>query len=160
MNLNKLAVAVAAVVISTGAQSTTQSLTFSGTVSSTCAFTSTQNGVLVSTAAMPYVLTTNVNSGGMPGVVTIGFNSTPTVSLSRITGFTTSPDLDTITSPTYTTEVYSAFGQWIANGESFTRTYSTGTSDEITIDFQAATGENSKPWPIGQYLATVTITCQ
>jgi hypothetical protein len=160
MNLNKLAVAAAAIVISTSAQSTTESLTFSGTVASTCSFIATQNGVLVSSAALPYVLTTNVNSGGTPGAVTIGFNSTPTLSFSRINGFTTSPDLSLITSPTYTTEVSSTLGPWTPNGSSFTRTYSAGTSDEITINFQASTGDNNKPWPIGQYLAGVTITCQ
>jgi hypothetical protein len=159
MNLNKIALATA-IVLSTSAQSATQTLTFTGTVSSSCAFTATQNGTLVASTSMPYVLTSATNNGGTPGMVSIAFNSTPTVSFQSISGFASSPNVSLITSPTYTTTVSSNLGPWTANGGAFTRTYSAGTSDDITINFQASTGDQSKPWPLGQYSASVTVTCQ
>ena len=163
MNKNKIA-SVAMVLMSSASfqvYAASTNMQFNGTVSSVCAFTSVNNGILGVAAATPNILSTNPNGGGTQGSVNIAYNSTPTVTVNNITQFTSSPNISGITN--------SSFGMFVTGQSSgpftwgnnvFTKTYSSGTSDAITIDFEAQTGNSQLAWPTGSYSATTTITCQ
>lgn len=163
MNKNKIASAVVLLLTTASGYSyaTTQNLQFSGTVSSICSFSGVTNGTLAVSAAAPHIISTNPAAGGTPGQVTISYNATPTVTVDNITSFSSSPNISGITNPSIGVAVSGQnAGQYTWGNSVFSKTYSSGTTDVITVEFEAQTGNTSLAWPTGSYSAATTITCQ
>ena len=163
MNKNQIASAAMVVmaVASTGTYAAQTNLQFNGTVSSVCAFTSVNNGILGVSASTPNILSTNPAGGGTPGTVSIAYNSTPLVTVNNITSFTSSPNISAITNNSFGMYVSGqSAGPFTFGNSVFSKTYSSGTSDAINIDFEAQTGNSQLAWPTGSYSATTTVTCQ
>lgn len=163
MNKNKIVSGVAVLLSVTGVQSYAAGtqLQFTGTVSSVCAFTAVNNGTLAVSPVTPYIIGSTPGSTGTPGSVTIAYNSTPTITVNPISSFQSSPNISGISNPQFAT---TAAGQnsgsfSYANGV-YTQTYSSGSSDVITINLEANTGNTQVAWPTGSYSATTTVTCQ
>ena len=160
MKTNKIALAAMILLTSSlPAQSASSSVNFSGTVSSSCSFTTVTNGVLIVPGTEYSKITSVAASGGTPGSVTIAYNGTPNVSVAEMLSFTSSPSLANI-NPTYETRVFNASGNLTYNNGFYEKAYTSGTSDVITINLTADTGNTSVPWPVGNYTATTTVTCQ
>lgn len=139
------------------AQATTQNLTISGTVSSVCAFASTTNGVFGFDVQSPNLLDTAA-TGGTNAQVMIYYNGTPTITFPEITSFSATPSgfADTVTFNNILSSANSG-GINYTNG-SASLTESSNSTDTFTLRLRAQDGSGS--FPVGNYTASTTITCQ
>jgi hypothetical protein len=131
------------------------SVPFNATVSTSCALNVTQNGILVVNPQNPNVMETS--GVGMPGTVAVSFTGTPTITITVPTSFSSSPTLSF--TPSFSPSVNSSvFGfMSIANDEAVD-TYSSGSTDVITISMQITTG-GGDPFPVGTYATAATVNC-
>lgn len=139
------------------AQAATENLTISGTVSSVCAFGSVTNGVFGYEVQSPTLLDT-ASTGGTNGQVLIFYNGTPTVSIGEITSFSTVPSgfTDTVNFTNVFTSNNAGTISYSSGNASFTQ--SGGTNDTLTLRLRALNANGS--FPVGNYSAATTITCQ
>lgn len=139
------------------AQAATQGLTVNGTVSSVCAFTSVTNGVFGFEVQTPHVLDTGI-TGGTDATVVINFNSGPTVTVPEITTFSAVPSgfTDTVN---FTNNLTTLGGsRSYSSGTATWQESSSASTDTITLRLRAVNAQGS--FPVGNYTAGVTITCQ
>lgn len=144
--------------ISTNAIAATGSISYSGTVSTSCSFSNIVAGTLGVSPSSPTVLWTN--GPGTPASVDITYLGTPTMSVEDVSTLTTKPNGVSDSDFTYSMAVGSNQGASysLSNGY-YTHTYSTGNSDNLTINFAAAK-TNGQNVPLGNYATTAIITCQ
>lgn len=140
------------------AHATTQGLNVSGTVSSTCSFGSVTNGVFGYEVQTPHVLDT-ASAGGTNASVTIYYNGTPTVTFPEITSFSAVPSgfNDTVTFNNILSSSNAGGINYSSGSASVTESGSTST-DTFTLRLRAQDGQGS--FPVGNYSAGTTITCQ
>ena len=144
--------------ISSCAYAATGSISYSGTVSTTCSFSNIVAGTLGVSPSTPSVLWTN--GPGTPASVDITYLGTPTMSVEDIASFTTKPNGVSDSDFTYSMAVGSNQGaSYQLSGGYYSHTYSTGNSDNLTINFAAAKS-NGGNVPLGNYATTAIITCQ
>lgn len=142
---------------SLNSQAATQALTISGSVSSVCAFSGVVNGIFGFDVLNPNVLDTQA-TGGLDAGVILYYNSTPTVTVPEITSFTSVPSgfTDTVNFTNVLTTTNGS--RSYANGTaSWTESSSTST-DALTLRIRATNANGS--FPVGNYSASTTITCQ
>lgn len=144
--------------ISTNALAASGSLSYSGTVGTTCSFSNIVNGTLGVSPSSPTVLWTN--GPGTPASLDITYLGTPTMSVEDVSSFTTKPNGVSDSDFSYSMAVGSNQGASysLSNGY-YTHTYSTGNSDNLTVNF-AASKSNGGNVPLGNYATTSIITCQ
>lgn len=133
-------------------------LQFNGSVSTTCAFSSTTDGVLTATPSNPQVLSTN-NTGGTKAGINLSYVGTPTLSIQNITGFSSLPNGVSNNDFSFSMTPTSGRSQvfTLSNGY-YTTDYTTGYADIIEIAFAASYVGSAVP--TGSYGASSTITCQ
>lgn len=145
----------ALIVLASGAVSAQTNLEFNATVSTTCALNVTQTGILVVEPQTPNVMVTS--GAGRSGIVGVSYSGTPTITATLPSSFSTSPTLSF--TPNFNGAVLSSsLGSLTVSNSVATGVYTTGSSDNITVDLQAATG-SATPFPTGTYSATVTVSC-
>ena len=135
---------------------TTQNVTVSGTVSSTCSFGSVTNGVFGYEVQSPTLLDT-ASTGGTNAQVAIFYNGTPTVSITEVTSFSVAPVgfSDTVNFTNVFTSNNAGVISYSSGTASFTQ--SGGVSDTLTLRLRALNATGS--FPIGNYSASTTVTC-
>lgn len=144
--------------ISLNAFSASGTLQFSGTASTTCSFGSQTNGTFAVDPSQPNVIGTSA-SGGSPATLQIIYFGTPTVTIEEFALFTTKPNGVANGDFTYTTLVSSTAGkQYTTVGPNKEATYSNGSSDTLSIQFNAS--KSSGNIALGNYAATSAVTCQ
>lgn len=136
----------------------TGSLSFSGSVSTTCAFSNITPGTLAVDPTSPTIIGTNVAGGSNAGV-TLTYLGNPTMSVEEIGVFTTKPNGVSNGDFTYTTNVSSQQGaSYTSSGGYKTHTYTTGSSDNLSVIFNAS--KSSGNVTLGNYATSAVITCQ
>lgn len=138
------------------AMATTQNVTVSGVVSSTCSFGSVNNGTFGYDVQTPNLLDT-VSTGGANAIVSVFYNGTPTVSIVEVTSFSVVPNgfTDTVNFTNIFTSSNIGSISYSSGSASFTQVG--GSSDTLTLRLRASNA--SGPFPIGNYSAATTITC-
>lgn len=139
------------------AQAATETLTINGTVASTCVFSSPVNGVFGYEVQTPNVLDTQL-TGGLDAGVVINYNGTPTVTIDEITTFATVPSgftdtvsfTNTLTTTNGSRTYSNGTASWVESGST--------TTDALTLRLRAVNAQGS--FPIGNYSASTTVTCQ
>lgn len=137
------------------AQQTT--LNMSGSISTTCAFGSPNAGVLALNPASPNTMGTGI-AGGNAASVTAFYVGTPTITVSKVTQFDSSPTLPTAITFTNTASTTNGGGLTFS-GNSATYQETSGSSDTITLGLTATT-QNSASFNTGNYTASSVVTCQ
>ena len=144
---------------STNLLADTGNISFSGNVSTVCTFSNLVPGTLAVDPASPTILGTNV-TGGTNATLTLTYLGTPTMSVAEIQGFTTKPNGVANGDFSYTTNVSSSQGKtYTASGGNLSTTYSSGSSDNLSIVVNA-TKANGANVPLGNYATSSVITCQ
>lgn len=132
-------------------------INYSGTVSTVCSFGSQTNGALAVDPSQPNVIASNA-TGGAPASVSITYFGTPTVTIQEIGTFDTKPNGVGNGDFVYSTAVSSTAGAtYTSSGGYKSTTYTSGSSDNLTIHFTAVKSGNIT---LGNYAASGTITCQ
>lgn len=143
-----------------------ESVTFSGTVSTSCSFSNTVAGNLQAiTDGIGYSVTTDVGNGTR-GSVDIAYSGSPTFSIQAPSGFSSAPG----GTPTSSFLTGVNFSQAANNNAAITAgadSFSTGTKF-LTLDSNSTTdtalfkfvANANSPYPVGSYSANVTFTCQ
>lgn len=139
------------------AHASTSTLTVAGTISSVCAFGSVTNGIFGFDVANPNILDTFA-TGGTNASVVITYNATPTISIDAITSFDTIPSgfTDSVTFLNYFSSANLgniSYTSGVASGQE-----TNNISDIFTLRVKATDVTGS--FPVGNYSASTTITCQ
>lgn len=143
--------------ISLNAFSATQNITVNGTVSSQCQFNSVTNGVFGYDVTAPNVLDT-ASVGGNPASVVINYNGTPTISIGEITSFSSAPSGFSDTVAFLNVASTTNLGSLSYSGNVASGTETGGVVD--TLNLRVRANNNTGSFPIGNYVAGTTITCQ
>lgn len=143
--------------LSNVAVAATSSITVAGTISSVCAFGSVTNGVFGFDVAQPNILDT-AGTGGTNASVGITYNSTPTISIDAITAFDSTPSgfSDTVAFMNYFSSTNLGNMNYTSGQAGGQET--SGSSDTFTLRVKATDANGS--FPVGNYAASTTITCQ
>lgn len=154
----KISALTLSLMMSSCAYAASGTLTYSGTVSTTCAFSNITNATLGVAPQTANILWTN--SPGTPAGLTIDYVGTPTMSVEAVSGFTTKPNGVADGDFTYTTSVTSSNGAtYSLNSGYYTHSYTTGNQDNLTVNLGAAVS-NGDNVPLGSYATSSIITCQ
>lgn len=144
-----------------------ETINFSGTVSTSCTFSNQAAGALVATSnGSEYILDAGFNTGGAARV-DIAYTGSPSFGIAAVSGFSSSPGgtpaLSSIVTGISFSNSTNNSNAITAGANSFTsgsKTFSltgTASSDNIYVFMKAIA---ASPFPVGQYDANTTITCQ
>ena len=133
----------------------TANLNMTGNISTVCSFGAPTAGTLAMLPTAPDTMGTGV-AGGSAASVTAYYVGTPTITVSKITAFDSSPTLPTAV--TFTNSA-STGGAMTFSGNTATYQETSGASDTVTLGLTAQTA-NSASFATGTYTASSVVTCQ
>lgn len=132
-------------------------LSMTGNISTVCSFGAPTPGTLALNPNSPNTMSTSA-SGGNAASVTAYYVGTPTLTVSKVTQFDSSPTLPTAI--TFTNSATSANGGAMTfSGNTATYQETNGASDTITLGLSAQTANNAS-FATGTYTASSVVTCQ
>lgn len=148
---------------------TAETLNFSGTVSTSCAFSNATTGSLVAhTQGSNYVLDGSFDGSGTASTVDIAYSGQPTFTINALQNLSSFPN-GTPTVNQYNTGVFFGLNDNTANAnavgansftsgsKSFLLDNTTASSDTATVRVSARA---NSPFPVGNYSAEVVVSCQ
>ena len=143
--------------ISSFAYAATANLNMTGNISTVCSFGAPTAGTLAMLPTSPDTMGTGV-AGGNAASVTAYYVGTPTITVSKITQFDSSPTLPTAI--TFTNAASTSNGGALTfSGNTATYQESGGASDTVTLGLTAQTANNAS-FATGTYTASSVVTCQ
>lgn len=133
------------------------SLGLTGQISTVCSFGAPVGGTLALNPNAPNTMSTST-SGGNAASVTAYYVGTPTITVSKVTAFDSSPTLPTAITFTNSASTTNA-GAMTFSGNTATYQETGGASDTITLGLTATTANNAS-FNTGTYTASSVVTCQ
>lgn len=143
--------------ISSCAYAATANLNMTGNISTVCSFGAPTAGTLAMLPTAPDTMGTGV-AGGNAASVTAYYVGTPTITVSKITSFDSSPTLPTAITFTNSASTSNG-GAMTFSGNTATYQETSGASDTVTLGLTAQTA-NSASFATGTYTASSVVTCQ
>lgn len=140
-----------------GVHAVQTNLSMTGNISTVCSFGAPTPGTLALNPNAPNTMGTAV-AGGNAASVTAYYVGTPTITVSKVTQFDSSPTLPTAITFTNAASTTNAGGLTFS-GNTATYQETNGSSDTITLGLTATTA-NSAAFNTGTYTASSVVTCQ
>lgn len=132
-------------------------LSMTGNISTVCSFGAPVAGTLALNPNAPDTMSTST-AGGNAASVTAYYVGTPTITVSKITQFDSSPTLPTAI--TFTNSASTTNGGALTfSGNTATYQEASGASDTVTLGLSAQTANNAS-FATGTYTASSVVTCQ
>lgn len=144
-----------------------ETVNFSGTVSTSCQFTGTTDGVLDATGVNGYYQLSTTNGNGRSASLDIAYQGSPTFILDSTSnvnyvGQGIEPTLTIFTGATFLnqqnqTNARSNGFHWFESGSKSMQLTDSASTDRVFVNLLATA---SSPFPVGAYSASTTVTCQ
>lgn len=147
-----------------------ESINFSGTITTSCAFSNASAGELLATGnGTEYQLASGFGAGsGIPATVDIAYSGSPTFAINAVptvaySGGGSAPTPTSITTGIWFTEAANTTNAVNAGADSFTsgtKVFSLNNSYTTETARVRMAALSTTPFPTGTYTATTTVTCQ
>ncbi len=154
--IKKTLVAMVACACITMTYAANSTLNMTGNISTVCSFGAPVSGTLAMIPTAPNTMGTGVAGGTAPSI-TAYYVGTPTITVSKVTAFDSSPTLPTAVTFTNSASTTNG-GALVFSGNTASYQETGGASDTITLGLTATTANNAS-FATGTYTASSVVTC-